>query len=391
MFDLDQLCFMDTETKALAGTPPDVANLKISGGDLYTAHAFVVILTYAIGNGPVQCVAMDEGFDEDGMRWRDMPDDLRAFHDRVERGEGFYVAWNMGFDRQAWYRGTFDFPKLKVDWTLDAMAQAVASNLPPDLNGASTALKLSGKMDEGKDLIALFTKENAPQPHEHPEEWERFKTYAIRDTDQLRRVWQATRPLPLQEWEEYWASEDINERGMPVDVGFARRAMALSDVSVGLANARLKQLTNGVIDKVTQRERITNWVWEHLPSAEARDIMIKAYSEDDEGGWEVSKLGLDRGRIEQLIAYLQANRSPGNDQIEEMLSLRLWGGSTAPAKFARVIERANDGILRGSFVLNGAAQTGRFSSRGVQTHNMVRKSLGGKEVEAIEFINALEL
>ena len=66
-------------------------------------------------------------------------------------------------------------------------------------------------------------------------------------------------------------------------------------------------------------------------------------------------------------------------------------GSSSPAKFDKMLLQHDNGALFGSYVFNGAQQTGRYSSKGVQIHNLTRSTLGKHEAEAIELINALEI
>lgn len=402
--DIDDYCFIDTETKALRGTPPALASVITAGTYAYAENAVVVVITYAIGDGPVRCVAMDDGWREGGFRTAQLPDDLRAFIARaLSRGDRWFVAFNAGFDRTLLYHGMEDMPYLPPETFIDAMAQVVASNLPPSLEGASRALQLGGKQDDGKALINLFTKPDAPQPFERPEEWDRFKGYAVRDTALLRTVFMSTRALTRREWEEYWASERINERGFSIDREFCWKASRIADANVSRSNKRLVGLTGDSVDRVTQVQRIAQWVYDRLEHAEAREIMVKLYSEED-GEVKPAKLGLDRPRIEALLAFFDAleERQGGLSETDiaicEVLEIRQWDGSASPGKFEKMLlQVSEDGRLRGSYVFNGAQQTGRFSSKGVQVHNLPNKFIGmeakqpEREAEAIEMINDLEV
>ena len=102
------------------------------------------------------------------------------------------------------------------------MVQASVSNLPTDLESASRALGGPGKQKDGKKLIESFCVEGAA-PSDHPEEWQRFLTYACQDVEAMREVYRRTRPLPRPEWAQYWAFERVNFRGVEVDLPFVRR------------------------------------------------------------------------------------------------------------------------------------------------------------------------
>lgn len=400
--NIDNICFFDTETKAEDDATPMEGNVKFAGTYRYAKKSFVTILTAAIGGEKVWIRDLPS-FREDFMCWDDMPEKLREFHKRVEQREAVYAAFNAGFDRQAWNNGTYDFPKLVPENIVDVMAQAIASNLPPSLEGASRAITGRGKQDDGKALINLFCSPGAPEPYERPEEWMRFRSYAIRDTSEMREVWKATRKLPWEEWEDYWVSEHINDRGVALDLHLIERAAMIADAEVARINKQLVRWTNGQITAITQAKRIADWVWDHLEYSEAREIMVKEWDENastedgEEADVKVGKLSLERSRIETLIAYFDSKRddhghlSEHDQLIVDVITARQFGGSSSPQKFHKMMAQHDGGRLKGQYVFNGAQQTGRFSSKGVQVHNLSRSSLGEHEVEAVEFINDMEI
>lgn len=397
--DINNLLFLDTETRTERPAVGPEGNLKLAGTYRYAQNAFVIISTWAIGDEPVWEWSLDKGFDGDYLCWDDAPVKLKEFFKRVEQREAWLAAFNAGFDRNAINNGTYGFPVIETDTMIDVMAQAVASNLPPNLEGSSRFVTGKGKQDDGKYLINLFCGPNGPQPYERPEEWERFKSYGIRDTDEMRSVWKATRPLPFEEWEDYWVSEAINQRGMAVDVEFCRKAAKVADAEAARLAKELTRWTNGQITAVTQVKRIGEWLYDRVPYAEAREILVKEWkedadaSDDDEADQVVGKLGLDKGRLEGLVAFFETKgKEEGglseHDQLMlDVIQARQFGGSTTPFKFEKAVLQETDGRLCGSYVFNGAAQTGRFSSKGLQVHNLSRSVLKGVEEECIEFIN----
>ena len=397
--DINNICFFDTETRAEDGVSPSDGNVKTAGTYRYAKRSFVILGTFAIADEPVWPVSLNR-FDGDWLCWADMPEKLREFHKRVEQREAWYAAFNAGFDRNVWNEGTYDFPLLEPDMVIDVMAQATASNLPPSLEGASRAITGRGKQDDGKYLINLFCSPGGATPQERPEEWRRFISYGLRDTDEMREVWRHTRPLPFEEWEDYWVSERINARGAKIDVEFAERASKAAAAEAARLNRELARWTNGHVTAITQVKRIADWVYDRLESSEARGILVKEWQTDDEMDEEsaetmkVGKLSLDRGRIEALIAYFDAladERALTETErtIVDVITARQFGGSSSPAKFGKMLAQHDGGRLKGMYVFNGAAQTGRFSSKGIQTHNLTRSSLGAYEEAAIEFINDL--
>ena len=152
------------------------------------------------------------------------------------------------------------------------MIQAGVSNLPTDLESASRALGGEGKQKDGKKLIRLFCVEGAA-PSDHPEEWQRFLAYARQDVEAMRDVYRRTRPLPLAEWQQYWAFEHINRRGVVLDMPFVRRAAALAAEDAVASGRRLNELTGGIVTTVTQAKRIAAWLHDNLADAAMREVL----------------------------------------------------------------------------------------------------------------------
>lgn len=400
--DINNICFGDTETRTERHATGPEGNLKQAGTYRYATNAFVIISTWAIGDEPVWDWSLDQTFDGDFLCWDDAPVKLKEFWKKAEQREAWFAFFNAGFDRNLINAGTYGFPPLEPDMVIDVMAQAVASNLPPNLEGSSRFITGQGKQDDGKHLINIYCGPNGLQPTDDPPSWERFKSYARRDTDQMREVWKSTRPLPFEEWEDYWVSETINARGVGIDLEFCRRAAAVADAEAERLAKQLVKWTNGQITTINQTDRMAKWLYDRIDYAEAREILVKEWDEDADASDGISdqkvvKMGFDKGRVEGLLAFYDTMRKAqgglnDNDQAcYDLVQARAFGGSTTPFKFEKIVLQQTDERLMGQYVFNGASQTGRFSSKGVQTHNLSRSVLKGIEEECIEFINELEI
>lgn len=402
--DIDNICFFDTETRAEPHVSISDSNVVSAGTYRYAKSAFVIISTFGIGTAPVFDVSLDRGFDQDWLTWDEMPRELHEFYKKAEQREAWFAAWNAGFDRNVWNNGTADWPPLEADMVIDIMAQATASNLPPSLEGASKFIGREGKHPEGKRLINKFCTRDGDDPFgDNARDWELFKLYGRQDVDELREVFKSTRALPYEEWEDYWVSERVNERGIGVDIHFIERAAAIAKADISRINAQLVRWTNGQITAVTQVARIADWVYDRVQDSEARMLLVSEWDEDastedsEDADLKVGKLSLARDRIEKVLAFYAAKQEregelAGGDQtIVDVLTARQFGGSASPAKFGKALAQHDGGRMKGSYVFNGAPQTGRFSSKGLQVHNLTRSSLEEFEVPAIEMINELEL
>jgi DNA polymerase len=365
------LCFCDFES---IGHEPIEA-----GTDRYARNAQAIILTYAIGEAPIEAWTVT---DFDGpLDWKNAPADLVEAFQRVDRGEMVLVAHNAGFDRAIWEHATRNFPPTEPWMWICSKVQAMASGLPASLDLAAKmtgALYLKDKI--GKELIKLFAlPTSTATPQTHPDEWQEFIRYAVADVAAMREVFHGTRQLALAEWKEFWASERINDQGVMIDVPLVEKAAKLAAEDQHRMGAALAQLTGNVVTTVNQVARITTWLHTVLPAA-GREMLVKRDEEIDLETGEVTKPrkdALTRDRVVRLIAYLQGFETPTAPLAAALrvLQIRLYGGSKTPAKFSKMLSQQVGGIIRGQYVFGGASQTGRFSAKGVQIHNLARDPL----------------
>jgi len=375
-FAPERIGWIDFETRN------PVTDLKAAGAYRYSLDAIPIICSYAIGDGPVRKITRWQG-----LRWRDMPEDFHAHHFDVRQGNTVWAAWNAGFDKAIWNFST-DFHVMEPEHIIDVQCQAAASGFPADLKWSSRLCGGAKKDDAGKDLIKLFCGVDATHtPETKPEEWLDFLDYADDDVRAMRDVFKRTRQLSLAEWREYWAMEKINERGAAIDLDMVKTAAALADVDRIRSSHELRQITAGEVTTVDQVKRMVEWLLFALPD-KAHPILTKRLEEVDEDGTVTRppKYSLTRKRVEKLIAF--CHDCEVADPIllkaaERVLQIRLYGGSKTPAKFNKMLAQHVDGTLFGQYTFNGAGQTGRASSRGVQVHNLARDTLEYEE-RAIE-------
>jgi DNA polymerase bacteriophage-type len=381
MFNAGDLVWLDFES-----TGP--LDLKAAGTLRYASDASTraIVLAYAIGEAPALTWHADGAI----LDWNNAPSDLRAAFDRGAIG----AAWNASFDSAIWNYGTLGFPFLTPERVIDVMIQAGVSNLPTDLESASRALGGTGKQKDGKKLIKLFCVEGA-SPSEHSAEWEQFLSYARQDVEAMRDVYRRTRPLPCEEWQQYWAFERVNRRGVVVDMPFVLRAAALADEDcVAWSNS------GGIATKATQAKRIAAWMHDQLADAALREVLTVGvpandndddHDEDDQGEHEFS---LTRDRVARVLAMLDAKHANGGlnadeTKAREVATLRLYGAGASPKKFARLAAQQVNGVLCDQYRFAGAGQTGRASSRGAQIQNLTPDVLGEDGAAEAPLVDAI--
>jgi DNA polymerase len=380
-FAIANICWIDFESRG---------RLPITvGTDRYSDNADAILLAWAIGDDPVQVESVDD-FDSGPLRWPDMPKPLRDFFARAAVGRGVFCAHNANFDRAIWNNSTFGFPTLDPWMLIDTRVQATASGLPAALEHAA---KYAGadilKDKAGKELIKQFTQpdKSSATPQSHPDDWQAFIGYAACDVAAMRDLFKHTRQLPLAEWKEYWAAENVNDGGVAIDLPLVEAAAMMAREDRWLSATELQELTDGQVKTVDMVQRMVAWLYAILP-ADGRAILVKTEEVVDLETGEVTKPqknSLERDRVVKLLAYLQTLQ-PLSDRLkaaERVLQIRLYGGSKTPAKFAKMAQQQVDGVIRGQYVFNGAGQTGRFSARGIGVHNLMRDSFD-HEIDAID-------
>jgi DNA polymerase len=383
MFSISDLIWIDFEVYG------GLLDLRAAGTFHYVAAASTraIVLAYAIGDAPALTWHADGAI----LDWDNAPDELRA---AFERGATF-GAWNASFDAAVWNYATFGFPFLVPERVIDPMVQAGVSNLPTDLERASRYLGGAGKQKDGRKLIKLFSVEGA-DPREYPEEWQLFLKYARRDVEEMRDVYCKTRPLPLEEWQQFWAFERVNRRGVVLDMSYVRRAAALTAEDAIASGRRLTELTGGAVTRVTQAQRIATWLHDNLADVAMREILMVGVpaDDDDDGNDDDTELSLTRDRVARVLAMLDAKHANGglsNTETiaREVATLRLYGAGNSPKKFARLEAQQVNGVLRGQYRFAGAGQTGRMTSRGAQIQNLTRDVLGEDGIAESPLVEAI--
>lgn len=330
---------LDWETRS-------VIDLLKRGPYVYARHPSTdaLLASYKIGDGPLS-------------RWRrgePCPADIRA---HVEAGRPIH-AHNAAFERLIWWHVMTP----RHGWPRPALRQfrctavtAAAMSLPRSLEKLGEALALNVQKDKaGKALMKIhsipqgFDEHGEPIWHplaDDPQSLESYHRYC--DFDVLSEEDAERRLVPLSdaELEVYWLNETVNDRGLRIDVKSARAALRMIEAAKDRINREMTVLTGGRVTAVTQAARLKEWIAQQgvdMPSMDKDDV--------DEFLHEVDDLP---------------------DRVRRALELRQEGAKPSVDKIAAMLDRVcDDGRVRGVYLHHGAGQTGRFSSRGVQAHNM---------------------
>lgn len=331
-----------------------LASFRLKNGDTAAHRA------WRVHDGPVEVL----------LRWRrgqPCPPYVRAY---VEAG-GEIVAMNAAFERLIWWHvmvPRYGWPRPALKQFRDTAVAAAALSLPRSLDRLGAALDLPVKKDKrGRALMKIhsipigFSPEGAPIWHplaDDPASLDAYHDYC--DSDVLTESAAADRLIPLSDDEQdvYALSETINDRGLRIDVRSARAAVQLIAAAKAKINKELTLLTGGYVETVTQTAKLKAWV-------EAQGVVMPSMDKDD---------------VDEFLH--DVDDLP--DRVRRALELRQEGAKPSVEKIAAMLDRVcADGRARGVYLHHGAGQTGRFSSRGVQAHNMPKyRKVFEAEIEA---------
>lgn len=269
-------------------------------------------------------------------------------------------AFNANFERICLSRflgyPTGDY--LEPDSWKCSMVWAAYMGLPLSLEGVGAVLGLEKqKLTEGKDLIKYFCQPCAPTksngqrtrnlPEHAPDKWLAFKRYNIRDVETEMSIQSrlSKYPVPDSVWEEYHLDQEINDRGVGLDMELVRQAIQMDGRSRSELTQAMKELTS--LDNPNSVQQMKQWLADN--------------------GVETDTLG------KKAVAEMLKTAPP---QLQTVLSLRQQLAKSSVKKY-QAMENAvcADGRARGMFQFYGANRTGRWAGRIIQMQNLPQNHL----------------
>ncbi len=238
------------------------------------------------------------------------------------------------------------------------MVWSAYMGLPLSLEGSGAVLGLEKqKLSEGKDLIRYFCKPCNPTatnggrsrnlPVHAPDKWSEFKSYNLRDVEAEIAIQEKLSkfPVPEEVWSEYHLDQEINDRGVSLDMPFVNEAIKMDTRSRSELLQKMKRLTD--LDNPNSVAQMKNWL--------------------SEQGLETDSLG------KKVVSELIQAAPP---DLKEVLELRQSLAKSSVKKYS-AMENAvcADGRARGMFQFYGANRTGRWAGRIIQLQNLPQNHL----------------
>ena len=269
-------------------------------------------------------------------------------------------AFNANFERICLSR-FLGFPTgdyLAPDSWKCSMVWAATMGLPLSLEGVGAVLGLEKqKLTEGKDLIKYFCQPCAPTksngqrtrnlPAHSPDKWLAFKKYNIRDveTEMSIQTRLAKYPVPDSVWDEYHIDQEINDRGVALDMELVRQAIQMDGRSRSELTQAMKELT--ALENPNSVQQMKQWL--------------------SDNGMETDTLG------KKAVSEMLKTAPP---ELQTVLTLRQQLAKSSVKKYQTMgTAVCADGRARGMFQFYGANRTGRWAGRIIQMQNLPQHHL----------------
>jgi DNA polymerase bacteriophage-type len=333
MLDLDRCLYLDFEARSEV----DIGEV---GAHAYAEHPTTELLccAWVLGlSAPVEL----------WLPWEPLPAEWR--HHNIRNYT--WVAHNKDTER-CLLRHKLGMVIPSERW-VDCATVTSAAGMPRNLRDVAESLRLEVQKGSRTALLALakprkLSKKNAAKwwtCEEKPETYQQLYDYCRTDTDVMRKALAALPPyhwvMPAREERLAVLTDKMNDLGVEVDLAGVDKAHEAVEAHGAQLRARFAELYPGVNPR-------------HAPSVSAA-------------------LGMPNARKEVVRDELKAYNGNATSPRHEALTLlkTIKTASTAKLKAFRRHACA-DGRVHGAMVFHGAGRTGRWSSMGVQLHNLVR-------------------
>lgn len=237
-----------------------------------------------------------------------------------------------------------------------SMIHARTLGLPSSLAEVGKVLGIEQqKMTEGKALVKFFcvpydTVDGVPQfhnPKDYPDKWEIFKAYNKRDVEAELEIDRRLSRFPVPDflWKELYLDQEINDRGILVDMQLADKAISLDAEAKEELTVEMKRLTG--VENPNSVYQLLDW------------LETQGYKSDS----------LGKAQVQELI-------KTAKEPVKSVLQMRLQLSKSSVKKYTAMKNTScSDNRARGMFSFYGASRTGRWAGRNVQLQNLPQNHL----------------
>ena len=329
----------------------------------------ILLFGYAVDGGEVHVIDLTAG--------EEIPEEILA---ALSDEDITKWAFNSNFERvclSAWLRKNhpehFRSYSVEGDTVGDyldprgwkcSMIWSAYMGLPLSLAGVGAVLGLEEqKLKEGKDLIRYFcvpckaTKSNGGRtrnlPEHDAEKWELFKFYNQRDVEVEQSIQKKLQNFPVPDfvWEEFWLDQEINDRGILLDLDMVENAITLDEISKDRLSDAMKDITE--LDNPNSVAQMKQWLSDQGVEAESL------------GKKDVAKMIADDDIDEDITEALKLRQQLAKSSVKKYQAMQ-----TAVCRDSRA---------RGMFQFYGANRSGRWAGRIIQLQNLPQNHMDDLE------------
>lgn len=339
--------FIDIETYSSVDIKKSGAYKYIESPDFE-----ILIIGYALNDNPVKIIDLAQG--------EEIPEE---FEEALLDQDCIKVAHNAVFERLSFKRIGYNIPA--EQWYCTSVKVAYCG-LPLSLDEVSKALNLTDKkLDTGKALIKYFscpckaTRINGMRtrnyPEHAPEKWEMYKEYNKYDVLAEREIFHRLEKYEIPEIERkmYVLDQNINDRGILVDIELAKSAIDVDNTYTSILVQQAQQLTG--LKNPNSPAQIRKWIEDKTSNV---------------------VLSLSKESMPDLMKEFA-----DYPDIIEMLNIRKKLSKTSIKKYYAMLNCAmKDHRVRGTFQFYGANRTGRWAGRLLQLQNLSKNHISHIEI-----------
>ena len=351
-----QKLMIDLETKS---------DIDIAKSSVYryadSPYFDILLFAYSVDGQPVQVIDTANG--------EEIPENILA---ALVDENVIKKAFNVNFERVCLSKYLRkNYPQYFQSYSIDedtvgdflnpeswhcSMIHARTLGLPSSLAEVGKVLGIEQqKMTEGKALIKFFcvpydTVDGVPQfhnPKDYPDKWEIFKAYNKRDVEAELEIDRKLSRFPVPDfiWQEFYLDQEINDRGILVDMQLADKAICLDAEAKEELTTEMQRLTG--VENPNSVYQLLDW------------LETQGYKSDS----------LGKAQVQELI-------KTAKEPVKSVLQMRLQLSKSSVKKYTAMKNTAcSDNRARGMFSFYGASRTGRWAGRNVQLQNLPQNHL----------------
>jgi len=342
------MIYIDFETRSRI-------DLKKSGAWRYAEDESTIVL----------CMAYTDGKSDDVFLWTpEMEPFMQAaeiFRKEIEQGN-FFIAHNAGFERVIYENimvKRHGFPRIPGHLWRCSAAKAAAHAIPRGLADACGALALPMQKDSAGHAVMMklakprkHTKNDKRDWHNDAADFEKLYAYCRQDIRSEIGLYERLPDLSEHEQRVWLLDQEINIRGIRVDMETVHAAIHLIREYNEELTAELNEITDQVIGSADEREKIVQWCALN--------------------GLELPNL--QAGQVEDTLSEELPPHVKNPEKVRRVLEIRKQLAKTSTAKYEAItLAVCADGRLRDLLMYHGAS-TGRWAGKGVQPQNLPRNT-----------------